>query len=239
VRPWEGLEAADAGGWRGARGAFGETLGENIEEVGGQFASNIGKQEVFPETSLTEGLGEAGAFATIGGATLGGGSGADIGEKIKGLPFYAVIGAILILAVVVILMARGSGWLTGKLLTGSFGKNAERIIPKHESVGTNALTGFVQAMMPKQPIQSTNQWRDWKSNTGVTTVVEESVFITACYPGAHGLQTVALSDGRQFQFGDGHCTAVNLNTGATIDGKHYDWQVIKSSYEKAGQSHRR
>jgi hypothetical protein len=60
----------------GARGAAGETLGENIEEIGGQFASNIGKQEVFPETSLTGGLGEAGAMATIGGSTLGGGAGA-------------------------------------------------------------------------------------------------------------------------------------------------------------------
>ena len=57
------------------KGAFGETVGENIEEVGGQFASNIGKQEVFPETKLTEGLGEASAMATIGGSTLGGTSG--------------------------------------------------------------------------------------------------------------------------------------------------------------------
>jgi len=68
-----GTKAAAAKGF--GKGAAGETLGENIEEIGGQFASNIGKQEVFPETSLTEGLGEAGAMATIGGATMGGVSG--------------------------------------------------------------------------------------------------------------------------------------------------------------------
>ena len=60
----------------GARGAGGETLGENIEEVGGQIASNIGKQEVFPETDIFGGTGEASAMATIGGSTLGGGAGA-------------------------------------------------------------------------------------------------------------------------------------------------------------------
>jgi hypothetical protein len=68
-----GSKAAIAKG--AGKGAFGETLGENIEEIGGQFASNIGKQEVFPETRLTEGLGEAAAMATIGGVTLGGVSG--------------------------------------------------------------------------------------------------------------------------------------------------------------------
>jgi hypothetical protein len=59
-----------------AKGAAGEGLSEVGEEVGGQFASNIGKQEVFSETDLTTGLGETGAMALLGGVGMGGPSGA-------------------------------------------------------------------------------------------------------------------------------------------------------------------
>jgi hypothetical protein len=59
-----------------ATGAFGSGASETGEEVGGKFISNVGKQEVFPETELTGGLGETGAFALLGGATTGGVSGA-------------------------------------------------------------------------------------------------------------------------------------------------------------------
>ena len=60
----------------GAKGALGEGTGELIEETGGQFASNIGKQEVFPETELLSGTGEAGAMALLGGMGMGGLGGA-------------------------------------------------------------------------------------------------------------------------------------------------------------------
>ena len=59
-----------------ATGAFGSGASEMGEEVGGKFISNVGKQEVFPETELTGGLGETGAFALLGGTTTGGVSGA-------------------------------------------------------------------------------------------------------------------------------------------------------------------
>ena len=55
--------------------AAGETLGEVPEEVGGKFVSNLAMQQVKPEQSLTEGLGEAAAMATIGGVGLGGAAG--------------------------------------------------------------------------------------------------------------------------------------------------------------------
>jgi len=55
--------------------AAGETLGEIPEEVGGKFVSNLAMQQVKPEQSLTEGLGEAAAMATIGGVGLGGAAG--------------------------------------------------------------------------------------------------------------------------------------------------------------------
>lgn len=55
--------------------AAGETLGEIPEEVGGKFVQNLAMQQVKPEQSLTEGLGEAAAMATIGGVGLGGAAG--------------------------------------------------------------------------------------------------------------------------------------------------------------------
>jgi hypothetical protein len=55
--------------------AAGETLGEVPEEVGGKFVSNLAMQQVKPEQSLTEGLGETAAMATIGGVGLGGAAG--------------------------------------------------------------------------------------------------------------------------------------------------------------------
>jgi hypothetical protein len=55
--------------------AAGETLGEIPEEVGGKFVSNLAMQQVKPEQSLTEGLGETAAMATIGGVGLGGAAG--------------------------------------------------------------------------------------------------------------------------------------------------------------------
>ena len=55
--------------------ALGETAGEIPEEVGGRFVQNLAMQQVKPEQSLTEGLGEAAAMATIGGVGLGGAAG--------------------------------------------------------------------------------------------------------------------------------------------------------------------
>lgn len=65
-----------AGRLRTAGGtAVGETVGEIPEEVGGKLAANLAMQQVKPEQSLTEGLGETAAMATIGGVGLGGAAG--------------------------------------------------------------------------------------------------------------------------------------------------------------------
>jgi hypothetical protein len=60
---------------RGLVGAAGEAASEVGEEVGGKLTSNIALRDIAPETSLTAGLGEAAAMATIGGGTLGGAAG--------------------------------------------------------------------------------------------------------------------------------------------------------------------
>ena len=71
-----GKGAAGLGRLKTAGGAaVGETVGEIPEEVGGKFVSNLAMQQVKPEQSLTEGLGEAAAMATIGGVGLGGAAG--------------------------------------------------------------------------------------------------------------------------------------------------------------------
>ena len=72
-----GKGAAGLGGRLRSAGstAVGETVGEIPEEVGGKFVSNLAMQQVKPEQSLTEGLGEAAAMATIGGVGLGGAAG--------------------------------------------------------------------------------------------------------------------------------------------------------------------
>ena len=53
-----------------------EIPGEMLEETGGRFSQNLAMREVKPEQSLTEGLGETAAMAALGGAGMGGVTGA-------------------------------------------------------------------------------------------------------------------------------------------------------------------
>jgi hypothetical protein len=55
-----------------SRGLFGEAVSEGLEEGGGKFASNVGVQEVNPETSLTKGVGSAAGMGALGGGFFGG-----------------------------------------------------------------------------------------------------------------------------------------------------------------------
>ena len=63
-----------AGGF--ARGFVGETGAESLEEGGGQFVSNLAQQEIFPDVSLTRGVGEAAGMGALGGGLFGGVAGA-------------------------------------------------------------------------------------------------------------------------------------------------------------------
>jgi hypothetical protein len=67
-----------AGGF--LKGALGEAASEAIEEGGGKFASNVGVKEVFPETSLSQGVGSAAGMGALGGALFGGPAGAINGR---------------------------------------------------------------------------------------------------------------------------------------------------------------
>ena len=53
----------------------GEIPSEITEETGGKFTQNLAMREVKPEQSLTEGLGETAAMATLGAAGMGGAAG--------------------------------------------------------------------------------------------------------------------------------------------------------------------
>lgn len=69
-------KATGAGMIRGAIGTgLKEIPGENIEEVGGQVTRNLAMREINPEQSLTEGLGQTAAMATLGAAGMGGAAG--------------------------------------------------------------------------------------------------------------------------------------------------------------------
>jgi hypothetical protein len=63
------------------RGLVGEAVSEGLEEGGGKFASNVGVQEVFPETSLTKGVGAAAGMGALGGGLFGGVSGMVTGSR--------------------------------------------------------------------------------------------------------------------------------------------------------------
>lgn len=73
-RALAGKGAPGVGGF--TRGFFGETVGEGLEEGGGQFVSNVAQQEIFPDVSLTRGVGEAAGMGALGGGLFGGVSGA-------------------------------------------------------------------------------------------------------------------------------------------------------------------
>lgn len=68
-----------AGGF--TKGALREAVSEGIEEGGGAFARQVGIQEVFPETSLTKGVGAAAGMGALGGALFGGPAGAIEGSR--------------------------------------------------------------------------------------------------------------------------------------------------------------
>jgi hypothetical protein len=73
-RALAGKGAPGVGGF--TRGFFGETVGEGLEEGGGQFVSNVAQREIFPDVSLTQGVGEAAGMGALGGGLFGGVSGA-------------------------------------------------------------------------------------------------------------------------------------------------------------------
>lgn len=83
----EALEKALLGGKTGvgmvtgaATGALKEIPSENVEELGGALARNIALKDVDPTQSLTQGLGETAAQATLGAVALGGVAGANAGR---------------------------------------------------------------------------------------------------------------------------------------------------------------
>ncbi len=63
-----------------ATGALKEIPSENVEEIGGALARNIALKDVDPTHSLTQGLGETAAQATLGAVTLGGVTGMNSGR---------------------------------------------------------------------------------------------------------------------------------------------------------------
>jgi hypothetical protein len=69
-RALAGKGAPGTGGF--ARGFFGETGSEALEEGGGQFVSNVAQQEIFPDVSLTRGVGEAAGMGALAGGLFGG-----------------------------------------------------------------------------------------------------------------------------------------------------------------------
>lgn len=60
---------------------FGESVGEVIEEGGGNVLSNLALQQINPEQSLTEGLGQTIGMAALGGAGIGVPAGALRGRE--------------------------------------------------------------------------------------------------------------------------------------------------------------
>jgi hypothetical protein len=64
---------------------LGESLGEGVEETGGKFLSNLGLQQINPEQSLTEGLGQTLGLSTLGGLAFGAPAGALRGRASENL----------------------------------------------------------------------------------------------------------------------------------------------------------
>lgn len=73
-RALAGKGAPGVGGF--TRGLLGEAGSEALEEGGGQFVSNVAQQEIFPDVSLTRGIGEAAGMGALGGGLFGGVAGA-------------------------------------------------------------------------------------------------------------------------------------------------------------------
>jgi hypothetical protein len=63
------------------KGGAGETISEMIEEGGGKVAQNLAGQQVDPNRSITEGLGETMGMAAVGGLGLGTAAGLTRGRE--------------------------------------------------------------------------------------------------------------------------------------------------------------
>jgi hypothetical protein len=65
------------------KSTLGEAVSEAVEEGGGKFASNVGVQEVFPETELLKGVGASTAMGGLGGALFGAPAGIALGARAR------------------------------------------------------------------------------------------------------------------------------------------------------------
>jgi hypothetical protein len=65
------------------KSTLGEAVSEAVEEGGGKFASNVGLQEVFPETELLKGVGASTAMGGLGGALFGAPAGVALGARAR------------------------------------------------------------------------------------------------------------------------------------------------------------
>lgn len=175
-----------------------------------------------------EGLGAC--FDTAGGVGMGGGASADIGEKIRGIPFPFIILAVFLIGGGLIFAAKSGGWLTGSLLTGAFGLKKDKEKPKSYTTVTNQPEGKINSVISSMLPHA--------ASFGTTNTVkadkQESLplWVTATYPSAN-LSTliIVLSDGRTYSLGDGHCTSYSSRDGAVIDGERVPMnQVSQSSY---------
>ena len=72
-------------------------------------------------------VGLGGCYDTSGGVGVAGGSGADLGEKTKGLPVWTLLLGIVCVGVGLVGGARLLGWGMGKSLTGGFKKIEEKV----------------------------------------------------------------------------------------------------------------
>jgi len=132
-------------------------------------------------------------FDTAGGVGVMGGGSADIGEKIKGLPWWGIPVAVLGIGAAIILVAKGGGWFTGSLLTGAFNKKGSSKSPISATVThTGSTVSASVAPVTKAVLPDVLK----------SEPVADPIYVTGfCPVPPHGMR-VCLSDGRILREGE-------------------------------------
>jgi len=172
-----------------------------------------------------EGIGSC--FDTAQGAGGVQGMAADIEKKAKGLPWWGLIVLVAVLGLGLIITARGSGWLTGKLLTGGFQKQSAPVTLNGSTPKKQDPVGSLLGL--RVPDQKKDEIKE-KDRTQVEDKADEILMMARVWiPPQHNTVNgrwrwvkdkwiVCLSDGHIYESGDGHLQFLAVDY-CVVDGR--------------------
>jgi len=179
-----------------------------------------GKSVMVPKIIRFNKDGIGGSYDTAQGAGVKG-RGADIEHKAKGLPWWMLFAGLVLLGVVIVFLAKGGGWFTGKVLTNGFHKTAP---------GKAVEKGLAQMGVPFGQSKSNSivELLPRGNNLTDTNIVYMTAY-TMARVGSVTKVRVFLSDGSDYDESDGVELIERRGKYVIIKGKKYEMAKVKNN----------